>query len=176
MGILQARVMEWIAMPSSRRFSQPRDQAQVSCIAGDSLPSEPPGKPKNTGVGSLSLLQGIFLTQKLNWGLLHCRQILYQLNYEGSPSPWPVTIKMARAHPHEQSYTCYPGTVPPTTELVKERAKKSGAINILPVHNYVTPHQALVLYHPMPKRQFFISMVLPGWENNLIDLQHSSVT
>ena len=39
------------------------------------------GKPKNTGVGSLSLLQGIFLTQKSNWGLLHCRQILYQLSY-----------------------------------------------------------------------------------------------
>ena len=39
---------------------------------------------KNTGVGSLSLLQGIFLTQELNWGLLHCRQILYKLSYEGS--------------------------------------------------------------------------------------------
>ena len=38
---------------------------------------EPPGKPKNTGVGSLSLLQGIFLTQKLNRGLLHCRRILH---------------------------------------------------------------------------------------------------
>ena len=43
----------------------------------------------NTGVGSLSFLQGIFLIQELNWGLLHCRQILYswttswwyQLNY-----------------------------------------------------------------------------------------------
>ena len=51
----------------------------------DSLPAEPPGKPKNTGVGSLSLLQGIFLTQESNWGLLHCRWILYQLSYEGSP-------------------------------------------------------------------------------------------
>ena len=30
--------------------------------------------PKNTGVGSLSLLQQIFTTQKLNWGLLHCRR------------------------------------------------------------------------------------------------------
>ena len=40
---------------------------------------------QNTGVGSLSLLQGIFPTQELNWGLLHCRQILYQLSYEGSP-------------------------------------------------------------------------------------------
>ena len=37
----------------------------------DSLPSEPPGKPKNTGAGSLSLLQGIFPTQESNQGLLH---------------------------------------------------------------------------------------------------------
>ena len=39
---------------------------------------------KNTGVGNLSLLQGIFLIQELNWDLLHCRQILYQLSYEGT--------------------------------------------------------------------------------------------
>ena len=51
----------------------------------DSSSSEPPGKPKNPGVGSLSLLQGIFPTQKLNWGLLHYRRILYQLSYQGSP-------------------------------------------------------------------------------------------
>jgi len=51
----------------------------------DSLSAEPPGKPKNTGVGSLSLLQGIFLTQELNLGLLLCRRILYQLSYQGSP-------------------------------------------------------------------------------------------
>jgi len=51
----------------------------------DSLSSEPPGKPKNTGVSSLSLLQRVFLTQKLNWSLLYCRQILYQLSYQGNP-------------------------------------------------------------------------------------------
>ena len=45
-------------------------------------PRNSPGQ--NTGMGSLSLLQGIFLTQESNWGLLHCRQILYQLSYEGS--------------------------------------------------------------------------------------------
>ena len=50
-----------------------------------SLLSEPPGKPKNTGVGSLSLLQGIFPAQELNWGRLHCKWILYQLSYQGSP-------------------------------------------------------------------------------------------
>ena len=53
-------------------------------LQADSLSSEPPGKPKNIGMGSLSLLQGIFLSQKLNWGLLHCRRIICQLNYQGS--------------------------------------------------------------------------------------------
>ena len=43
---------------------------------------------KNTGVGCHFLLQGIFLTQVLNWGLLHCRQMLYQLSYKGSPRQW----------------------------------------------------------------------------------------
>ena len=38
---------------------------------------------QNTGVGSLSLLQGIFPTQGSNPGLLHCRWILYQMNYQG---------------------------------------------------------------------------------------------
>ena len=42
----------------------------------DSLLAEPQGKLKNTGVGSLSLLQQIFQTQESNQGLLHCRKIL----------------------------------------------------------------------------------------------------
>ena len=45
----------------------------------DSLPAEPSEKLKNTGVDSLSLLQGIF---ELNWGLLHYPWILYQLSYQ----------------------------------------------------------------------------------------------
>ena len=40
---------------------------------------------QNNGVGSLSLLQGIFPTRGLNLGLSHCRQILYQLSHKGSP-------------------------------------------------------------------------------------------
>ena len=54
----------------------------------DSLPAELPGKPKNTGVSSRSLLQGIFPTQELNHSLLHWRWILYQLSYQGSPYFW----------------------------------------------------------------------------------------
>ena len=50
----------------------------------DSLPAEPQGKSKDTGVGSLSLLQRIFLTQESNQGLWYCRQILYELSYQFS--------------------------------------------------------------------------------------------
>ena len=82
-GILQARILEWVAFPFSMGSSQPRDWTQISHIAENSLPAEPQGKPKNIGVGSLSLLQRIFPTQELNRGLLHCRWILYQLSYEG---------------------------------------------------------------------------------------------
>ena len=84
-GSLQARILEWVAMPCSKGSSQSRGQTQVSPLQEDSLLSEPPGKPKNTGVGSLSFLQGILLTQELNQGLLHCGWILYQLSYQGSP-------------------------------------------------------------------------------------------
>ena len=44
-GILQARTLEGVAISSSRGSSQPRDWTRVSCIAGDSLPSELPGNP-----------------------------------------------------------------------------------------------------------------------------------
>ena len=52
-GILQARILEWVAYPFSRGSSQPRDQNGVSCIAGDQasnrfLPAELPGKPINS--------------------------------------------------------------------------------------------------------------------------------
>ena len=59
---------------------EPRSPA----LQADSLPAEPQGMPNNTGVGSLSLPQRIFLTQESNRGLPHCRQILYQLSHRGS--------------------------------------------------------------------------------------------
>ena len=63
-----------------------------------SLPSEPPGKPKNTGEGSLSLLQGIFPTQELNWDLLHRRKILHQLSYQGSPITLLLLLLLLLSH------------------------------------------------------------------------------
>ena len=80
-GILQARILEWVPFPFSMGSSKPRDWTQVIHTAGRFLTSWATGKPKNTGVGSLSLLQGIFPIQELNQALLYCRQILYQLSY-----------------------------------------------------------------------------------------------
>ena len=71
--------------PSPGDLPNPRIDPQFPALQADSLPAEPPAKPKNTGVGSLCLLQQIFPTQESNRGLLHCRQIRYQLSYEGSP-------------------------------------------------------------------------------------------
>ena len=85
MGILQARVLEWVAICSFRGPCIPGIEQRSPALQVDSLPSKPPWKPMNTGVGSHSLLQGIFPTQESNRGLLHCRQIHYQLSYQGSP-------------------------------------------------------------------------------------------
>ena len=73
----------WSGLPCPPPGDLPNPGIELKSLAlwEDSLPSEPPGKPKNTGVGSLSLLQEIFPTQESNWGLLHCRQILYQLSH-----------------------------------------------------------------------------------------------
>ena len=119
-GILQARILEWVAI-SSRGSPPPRDQTHVSyasCVGRQVLYHwshlgslgtlmkvkviqlcltlcdphglySPWNTPcQNTGVGSCSLLQGIFPIQESNPGLLHCRQILYQLRHKGSPEYW----------------------------------------------------------------------------------------
>ena len=71
--------------PSPWDLPNPRIEPRSPALWADSLPTEPQGKPKNTGMGSLFLLQQIFPIQELNQYLLHCRQILYQLSYQGSP-------------------------------------------------------------------------------------------
>ena len=71
-----------------------QSESESCSVVSDSLqphwycPWNPPGQ--NAGVGSLSLLQGIFLTQGSNPGLLHCRQMLYPLSHQGSPGKFYV--------------------------------------------------------------------------------------
>ena len=69
--------------PSPGDLPNPGIEPRSAALPSDSIPAEPPGKPKNTEESSLSLLQGIFPPQESNWGLLNCRQILYQLSYQG---------------------------------------------------------------------------------------------
>ena len=90
-GILQAGILERIAVPFSNVLVC---CCWVASVVSDSVrphrrqparlprPWDSPGK--NTGVGHHALLQGIFPTQGSNPGLLHCRQILYQLSHQGS--------------------------------------------------------------------------------------------
>ena len=75
----------WYRFPSPGDLPNPGLEPRSPILQVDSLPAEPPKKPKNIGVGSLSLLQRIFLTQEWKRGLLLCRWILYQLSYQGSP-------------------------------------------------------------------------------------------
>ena len=67
-------------------------------------PWKSPGQ--NTGVGSFSLLQGIFPTQGLNPGLPHCRRILYQLSHKGSPIIWLLLFYYPPPHSFSLSHSC----------------------------------------------------------------------
>ena len=70
-GILQARTLEWVVVPFLGDLPDPGIKPRSPALQVDSLLGEPPGKPKNTGMGSLSLLQGLFPTPESNQGLLH---------------------------------------------------------------------------------------------------------
>ena len=74
-------------MPSPGDLPNLGTEPRFPGLQADSLPAEVPGKPKNTEVGSLSLLQGIFLTHESNCDLLHWRWILYQLSYQLTMKP-----------------------------------------------------------------------------------------
>ena len=83
----------------------------------DSLPSEPPEKPKNTRGGSLTFFQKIFLIQEPNQCLLHCGWILYQLSYLGNPESYrsPLSVEdgdrrdSVRAMGLQKGLTGFPG-------------------------------------------------------------------
>ena len=86
LGFSRQEYCSGLPFPTPEDLPNPGIEPRSPTLQADSLPAESQGKPKNTGVDSLSLLQWIFLTQKLNQGLLHCRRIIYQINYHGSPN------------------------------------------------------------------------------------------
>ena len=92
--------------PSPGDLPNPEIEPRFPALQVNSSPAEPQGKPKNTGVGSLSLLHWIFLTQKSKQGLLHFRRILYQLSYQGSPNEGLTGIKI-KSMPERISQHCF---------------------------------------------------------------------
>ena len=85
-------------------------------------PWNSPGQ--NTGVGSLSLLQGIFPTQGLNPGLPHCRQILYQVSHKGSPYLIETTGYLPIL-----GHACLKSPMRVTCMTFHEQEKEMGSIN-----------------------------------------------
>ena len=83
-----------LPFPSPGDLLNPGIEPRSLPLQADSFPAQPQGKHKNTGVGSLSLLQWIFLTQESNQGLLHCRQVFYQLSYQGNPNILQLFVRI----------------------------------------------------------------------------------
>ena len=85
----------WSALPwpPPGDLPNPGIEPRSPSLQVDPLTTEQPGKPKNTGVDSPSVLQGIFPTQESNQNLLHCRWILYKLSYQWSPDVYIGELK-----------------------------------------------------------------------------------
>ena len=84
-GFSRPEYWSGLSFPPPGDLPNPEIKPRPPTLQANSLPSKPSGKSMNTGIGSLFLLQGIFLTQESNTGLLNCRQILYHLSHRGSP-------------------------------------------------------------------------------------------
>ena len=84
-GFSRQEYWSGLPYPPPGVLPNPGIEPRSPALQEDSLLSKPAEKPKNTGLCSLSLLQGIFPTQELNWGLLHCRQIFLPAELPGKP-------------------------------------------------------------------------------------------
>ena len=118
-GILQARILEWAAMPSSRGSSQPRNQTHVSHITGDSLSHE--GSPGILGWVAYPFSRETSWLK--NWTGVSCivGRFFYQLSYPGSPLftyvyeciHWRVYVYIfiynicVYTYIHTHTYTCF---------------------------------------------------------------------
>ena len=76
-----------LPLPSPGDLPNPGIKPRSPALLEGSLPAEPPGKPKNTRVGGLSLLQQIFPAQESHWGLLHCSQEQFFTSWDTREPP-----------------------------------------------------------------------------------------
>ena len=100
MGFFRQEYWSGLSWHSPGDLPNPGIEPRCPTLQVDSLPTELPGKPKNTGVCSLSLLQGNFLSQELILGLQHCRWILDQLSYQFSSVQFSHSVISKSLWPH----------------------------------------------------------------------------
>ena len=114
-GISQARILEWVAVPSSRGSSQPRDQIQVVFIAGRFFIAEPLGKEDNSKPGFLNLCTIDTLGQiTLCWGwgaVQHCSPLDPQ-NASVTFSSYPSSNQKMLNVPWKEMGTKFPSSLP----------------------------------------------------------------
>ena len=109
--ILQARILEWVAMPSSRGSSQARDGTQVSRIAGRFFTVGATREARESWSGEPLPPPGELPNPETEPGLLHCRWMLYQLSYQGiflssMPICKPISGKeLMNGHGKQKTYT-----------------------------------------------------------------------
>ena len=110
-GILQARILEWVAMSSSRRSSWPRDQTQVSCLLhwqAGSLPLVPSGKPQmdptNTHFGlDFTCYYGISLGLDINHSTTILQTCLFSSTILSKLASLPLKLRKWNQSPHTES-------------------------------------------------------------------------
>ena len=109
---------------------------------------------QNTGVGSLSLLQGIFPTQESDPGLPHCRQILYQLSHKGSPRilEWVAYLfSSGSSRPKDRTrVSCIAGRFFTNWAISEARILYDNIMSIHDIKHFSNPIQ---LYHIKNKLQ-----------------------
>ena len=115
-GVLQARILERVTMPSSRGSSRPRDQTRSPELQADSLLPELPGKARILERVAMPFSRGIFPTQGLYPGLPYCRQILYCLSHESchdlnKHTTGSLTLVTPRRGQKKYSHPCHALTV-----------------------------------------------------------------
>ena len=89
MGVSRQEYWSGFSCHPQGDLPNPGIQPRSPALQADSLLTEPPGKPKNSGVDTLPLFQA----QESNYGLLHCLRIIYQLSYRWSPENIQLMIR-----------------------------------------------------------------------------------
>ena len=162
MGFSRQEYWSGLPFPSPGDLPNPGIESRPPTLQVDSLPAEPKGKPKNTGMGNIFLLWRIFLTQRSNPGLPYCRQIVYQLSQKGSPRilewvayPFPSRSSWPR---NQTGVSCIAGRFF-TNWAMREALEPPGKPHSKLVPKWdvppklIEPHQALCFILSGEKRQ-----------------------